>query len=156
MACKAGEERAVRILLALGADAATVDGRGCTAVHAAALASEAALAAGVPAVLQALVQAGAPLNAVDPAAGRAALHLLAARSGSAAAIEALLQGGANPYIADVEGQTPLGCALAAGNTSAVELLLLPGEPGLSNAGEQGLCSIWSACKHMQRLECQLH
>jgi ankyrin repeat protein len=79
-------------------------------------------------VLQALAQGGAPLNAVESATGRTALHLLAARSGSAAAINMLLQCGANAYIADrlEGGQTPLGCALAAGNTSAVELLLLPG------------------------------
>lgn len=127
MACQAGEERAVRILLALGADSATLDNAGCSCAHAAARAPEAVLAAGVPAVLQALAQAGAPLNAVEPAQGHTALHLLAARSGSAAAIDTLLQAGADPYIEHKEGQTPLGTALAAGNTCAVELLLLPGE-----------------------------
>lgn len=129
MACQAGEERAVRILLALGADctAATIDNAGRSCVHAAVRAPDAALAAGVPAVLQALAQAGAPLNAVEPAQGHTALHLLAARSGSAAAIDTLLQAGADPYIEDQSGQTPLGTALAAGNTCAVELLLLPGE-----------------------------
>lgn len=142
VACQAGEERAVRMLLALGADAATIDSRGRTAVHAAALASDAALAAGVPAVLQALAQAGAPLNAVEPAAGRTALHLLAARRGSAAAIDMLLQGSANAYIEDQGGQTPLGCALAAGNTGAVELLLLPGEPGRARGeGGRGLSPV---------------
>lgn len=126
VACQAGEERAVRMLLALGADAATMDSRRHTAAMQAALAPEPALAAGVPAVLEALAQAGAPLNAVD-AAGRTALHLLAGRPGSAAAIRALLHGGANPYIVDAEEQTALGTALAAGNQPAVELLLLAGE-----------------------------
>lgn len=142
-AAAAGQEAAVRMLLLLGASAAVVDSSGATPMHLAAQAASQQQAGGPVGVgiVAALLQAGAPIDAVNDRQ-QTALHLLAARPSGAAAIEALLAAGANAYLADAGGATPLGCALAAGNQAAVELLLLAGEPGVGGAECQeavGVC-----------------
>ena len=133
LAALSGNECMVCLLLALGADPAAVDGSGATALHL--LAQAQAPAGSSTSAIEVLLRHHAPLGAVD-GSGQAPLHAFAARPGPAAApdISALLDAGADPYLADASGQTPLGCALAAGNQPAVELLLLAGGRWLSRFG----------------------
>lgn len=113
----------MRLLLALGASPAAVDSSRCTPLHLSALAPE-AKSASAAAIVAALLQAGAPKDAAD-VRGQTTLHHFATRPGSTDAIKALLAAGAQAKLPDAAEQTPLGCALAAGNQEAVELLLLP-------------------------------
>jgi ankyrin repeat protein len=114
-ATMSGNREAVRTLLQGGADVNTAMADGMTALHYAALKNDAELT-------RLLVVAGANLKATTRLGGYTPL-LLASRSGNAAAIQALLEGGADPNSATVNGTTALMFAASTGRTDAVTLLL---------------------------------
>jgi hypothetical protein len=104
----------VRALIAAGADVRARNRRGAEPLHYA--------ADGVPgsewwrpeeqaAVIACLLEAGAMVDAADPS-GVTALHR-AVRARCAAAVQALLDGGADPFLANDRGSTPLELALGA-------------------------------------------
>ncbi|XP_041969106.1 ankycorbin [Aricia agestis] len=123
-----GEVGALRAVLAAGAESATPDQHGGYPLH------YAAQMCGAPAatdhqsrgaaleVLRALVKEGRARVDVRDADGRTPL-LWAASAGSAAAVLALHQTGANVEDADRDGLTALHCAAARGHTEALETLV---------------------------------
>jgi len=126
-----GHARAVRLLLARGADCESVlkgPSSGYTPLHEAAL-------RGRNTVVGILVDAGA-----DPSAGSAdgitPLHL-AAREGLDATVALLLDKGAPLEARRAEGGTPLALAAAAGRVSTARLLLARGADG-SAVDKRGL------------------
>lgn len=130
VAAASGQDLAVRLLLALGASPTAADSGGRLPLHQLAHAPGDGAARAAHAAV-ALLQGGAPIDAAD-AAGQTALHVLAGQRGSdaaAACIKLLLRAGADAFVIDCSEQTALGCALAAGNQRAVELLLLCKRPG---------------------------
>ncbi|XP_043816335.1 putative ankyrin repeat protein RF_0381 isoform X2 [Manihot esculenta] len=78
-----------------------------------------AVAAGSLACIESLVQAGADVNVV--AGGATPLHI-AADNGSPEILNCLLKVGADPNVADEDGQKPIQVAAARGNRAAVEIL----------------------------------
>jgi hypothetical protein len=118
-----GDVNAIARLVALGADPAAEDlvagGTGWRALHRAASRGRADAA-------EALVRAGAPVDARADAAGGlgfgvTALHLAAVR-GHAAAAARLLALGADAAAEDTLGHTPLDLAASAGHAAVCELL----------------------------------
>ena len=105
----------VRALLGQGADVQTAHPDGMTALHWAARHSDADLA-------QALVFAGANLDAVTRRGHHSPLHV-AARTGTAAVVTALLEAGSDHRAVSTSGATPLHLAAQAGNAQAVAALL---------------------------------
>lgn len=87
-----------------------------------------------------LLIAGANPSAVDPAAGRCALHEAANHPGKAAILEALLKAGANANAQDKALQTPLFIAAIVRNRPGVRILLEAGaDPWIQkNTGEVAL------------------
>jgi uncharacterized protein len=114
-AAMTGNREAVRTLLQSGADVNTALGDGMTALHYAALKNDAELAT-------MLLVAGANVKATTRLGGYTPM-LLASRSGNAAVMQALLDGGADPNGATSNGTTPLMLTAAAGRLDAVKLLL---------------------------------
>lgn len=143
-AAKQGNTAVVEALLAGGAEVFAVkpDTLATPLHHAAA--SGALTIAG----LQALLDAGAPLEAQD-SDGLTPLHWAviralqdeAALEQAAAAVRALLAAGASPLVPNVRGQTPLSLAADAGVRPLEELLwkaAVPGEDGDAGTGELGV------------------
>lgn len=117
-AAEAGDLDVVKELLAGGADVNAAQGDGMTALHWAALHDDAEM-------ISLLVYAGAHTGAATRLGAYTPL-LVAARQGSAAAVEALLAAGADPLRATANGATPLMLAAASGSAAAVQALLAAG------------------------------
>ena len=113
-AVKAGDQQAVRALIADGADVNASEADGTTPLHWAAYSSDLAIA-------QLLVRAGADATIANRY-GVEALSV-AAVGGNAALIELLLVAGADPNTVQGEGETALMTAVRTGKLEAVEVLL---------------------------------
>lgn len=156
-AAKDRDAATVKKLIAQGADVNVPEGDGMTALHWAAEHGDSAMTgallhahanvkattrigsytplelasrSGAPAVVKALLAAGADPNRPD-ASGATALHLAAA-AGNPDAVSALLEKGANPNARESEwGQTPLFFAAENNRASAIKILLAKGaDPSL--------------------------
>ena len=138
-ACQNGHLAVVRTLLDHGADPSIPDERGVTSL---ALAGE----EGNADIIKALLDKGANLAAQHR--GRHPV-IQAAQSGNVRAVEALLNCGADPDVADIIGVTGLIIASHEGHTSTVKLLLqrgatinnamLDSSTALTHATENGHC-----------------
>jgi ankyrin repeat protein len=117
-AAMAGNRDAVRSLLKQAADVNAAQGDGMTALHWAAMKDDADL-------VQTLLFAGANVRATTRIGSYTPL-ILAARSGSAAAIAPLLKSGADANGATANGTTVLMLASASGNIDAVKQLIEAG------------------------------
>ncbi|MGE0446454.1 MAG: ankyrin repeat domain-containing protein [Vicinamibacterales bacterium] len=116
-AARAGDNAAVRRLIAARADVNAAERDGSTALLWAVYNADLEMT-------RALVAAGAK---VDTANRYGVTPLLqAARTGETAIVEALLTAGANPTLAHPEGETPLMAAARSGKVEAVRLLLARG------------------------------
>src|SRR6185436_790385 len=111
----AGNKDAVRALLKQAADVNAAQGDGMTALHWAAMKDDAEL-------VQTLLFAGANVRATTRIGSYTPL-ILAAKSGSSAAIAPLLKSGADANSATSNGTTALMLAAASGNTDAVKRLV---------------------------------
>ena len=98
---------------------------GLTPLHAAATHAE------DPAVIQALLDAGAPVEATDAVSGATPLSLAIRDNGVPAIIEVLLAGGSNPETPDQTGLTPLHLAALHTDDSVVYEILLTARSGLT-------------------------
>ena len=114
-AAMTGDRATVRALLKEGGDVNAAQGDGMTALHWAAMQDDAELAG-------MLLYAGANLRATTRLGGYAPLHL-SAESGAAAALQKLLEAGADPNTPAAGGTTPLMLAAASGNVAIVTRLL---------------------------------
>ena len=115
-AARSGDLDAVRALLREGADVNAANGDGMSALHWAAERGDAGM-------LDALVQAGAAVDAVTRIGHYTPLHV-ASTGGHAAVIERLAAAGADvSATASTTGATPLHLAAAAGSAAAVAALL---------------------------------
>ncbi len=114
-AARQGDRATVQALLKQGADVNAAQADGITALHWAAMNGDAAMAA-------MLLYAGANVGASTRLGSLTPLDL-AAKTGRADVIGALLKGGANPNRADAHGTTPLMLAAASGSVPAVTALL---------------------------------
>jgi truncated hemoglobin YjbI len=128
----AGCIEVVALLLRLGTDPNIEDGGGHTALYR--VANECASEAG-PALVRALVQAGADVNACGGVTRATALHA-AARRGHAAVASALLDCGAALEARDTKGDTPLQRAVNCRKGVVAQLLVergakMPAKPGAS-------------------------
>ena len=101
------------------------DASGLTPLHAAATHAE------DPAVIQALLDAGAPVDATDAVSGATPLSLAIRDNGVPAIIEVLLAGGSNPETPDKTGLTPLHLAALHTDDSVVYEILLTAPSGLT-------------------------
>ena len=110
-----GDAEAVRDLLARGADVQTARPDGMTALHWAALRSDVEMAG-------MLLYAGANLEATTRIGRHTPLHV-AARSGRAPVVRALLEAGADPRAESASGATPLHLAAQAGSAAAAAALV---------------------------------
>jgi ankyrin repeat protein len=116
---KRGDRESVRSLLREGADVNASHGDGMSALHWAAEASDAEMAA-------MLVEAGANVKSVTRVGHYTPLHI-AARGGSVAVAAILLDAGADANARTEPGKTtPLHLAAASGNVDTVKLLLARG------------------------------
>ena len=135
-AVRAGDNAALRSLLTQGVDVNAAQGDGMTALHWAAYkvdveTAEILLYAG------ANVRAATRINAMTPL-------ILAAQTGSAAMIEALLENGADPNLAMTTGTTPLMLAAAAGIADAVTTLIEAGAEVDATENAQGQTALMFA------------
>jgi uncharacterized protein len=127
---KRGDRDSVRSLLREGADVNASHGDGMSALHWAAEAGDAEMAA-------MLVEAGANVKSVTRIGHYTSLHL-AARGGSAAVAGILLEAGADVNARTVPGETtPLHLAAASGSAETVELLLSRGADVNAREAEWG-------------------
>ena len=114
------------------------DASGLTPLHAAATYSE------DPAVIQALLDAGAPVEATDAVSGATSLSLAIRDNGVPAIIEVLLAGGSNPETPDQTGLTPLHLAALYTDDPVVHEILLTARSDLTtpeqvlNAAERSI------------------
>ena len=115
-AARGGDLHAVRTLLQQGADANAAHGDGMSALHWGAERGDAE-------IVEALVNAGAAVNAVTRIGHYTPLHV-ASTGGHAAVIERLVEAGSDvSAAASTTGVTPLHLAAAAGSAAAVAALL---------------------------------
>src|SRR5438067_9132391 len=135
-AAMAGNRDAVRALLKDGADVNTALGDGMTALHYAASRHDVELA-------RMLLYAGANVKATTRIGAYTPL-LLAAKNGSAAVVEPLLNAGADVDAATSNGTTPLMFAAASGNRAAVETLIARGADVNANESVRGLTPLMFA------------
>jgi ankyrin repeat protein len=125
-----GDREAVRSLLREGADVNASQGDGMSALHWAAAAGDAEMAA-------MLVEAGANVRAVTRIGHYTPLHL-ACRGGNAAVVELLLEAGSEVNArTSPGGTTPLHLAAASGSAEAVRLLLERGADVNAREAEWG-------------------
>ena len=116
-AVRAGDQAAVRALLAAGADANAPQPDGATALHW-------AVHRGAGETAERLIRAGADVGAANDL-GMTPL-LMACRRGQGALAARLLAAGADPHAALPSGETPLMVAARAGSLAAVDALLQRG------------------------------
>ncbi len=115
-AARLGDLAAVRALLARGEDASAAHGDGMSALHWAA-------ERGDPELSEALIQAGAPVDAVTRIGHYTPLHVASA-AGQAEVVGLLLGAGADPAaVTSTSGVTPLHLAAASGAVAAITALL---------------------------------
>ena len=137
-AVKAGDSRAVRGLVASGADVNAKSGDGSTPLLWAAHGSNVEIA-------RTLIAAKA---AVDVANDYGITPLLqASRTGDAAMVDLLLRSGASPARAHPEGETPLMAAARAGSVPAVRLLVARGiDVNSAEKVQQTTALMWAAAE----------
>ncbi len=138
-AAATGNPKIVELLLSLGADPNSQDQGGHTPLYS--VGNECAVAGG-GAVVLALVQAGANVNANDGVKHCTPLHM-AARRGNLEIAEALLGCGGNIEARDSVGDTPLRRAVNCGQVGTASLLLAHGADVLS-IGSKGATPIAAA------------
>src|SRR5262245_50442665 len=114
-AAQQGDKDTVRTLLKQAADVNVAQGDGMTALHWAAIKNDVEMA-------QTLMYAGANVRATTRIGGYTPL-LLAAKSGNASVIDALLKGGSDVNGKTANGTTPLMFAAASGEIDAVKRLV---------------------------------
>src|SRR5262245_20022704 len=129
-AAQQGDRDAVRTLLKQAADVNGAQGDGMTALHWAAMKNDGELA-------QMLLFAGANVRATTRIGAYTPL-LLAAQHGNAAAIDALVKGGADVNARTANGTTPLMFASASGSVDAVQALLDKGADVAAVESTRGL------------------
>jgi ankyrin repeat protein len=129
----------VELLLQLGADASTRDTGGHTALYS--VGNECTVAGG-GAVVKALVQKGANVDACDGVKRCTALHM-AARRGNVEVAEALLDCSAAIEARDSFGDTPLRRSVNCGKTEVARLLLSRGAD-MHSKGSKGLTPVSAA------------
>jgi ankyrin repeat protein len=129
-AAMAGNRDAVMALLKQAADVNAAQGDGMTALHWAAMKNDADL-------VQTLLYAGANVRATTRLGAYTPL-LLAAKSGSAAAIGPLVKAGADVNAPTSNGTTPLMFAAASGSTDALTALLKAGANANAKDSVRGL------------------
>jgi uncharacterized protein len=135
-AAQAGDREAVKALIRQAADVSAAQGDGMTALHWAAQHNDAELA-------RMLLYAGANVKATTRINGYTPL-LLAARAGHAAAMQPLLDAGADPGSATANGTTALMFAAASGEIAAVEALLQRGADVNAKESVRGLTPLMFA------------
>jgi len=108
----------VELLLRLGADPNTVDGYGHPPLY---FVGNGCRRESGPAVVRALVEAGANVNQQDRVKRCTPLHM-AARRGNVAVARAMLECGADPGIRDIAGVTPLQRAINCRKPAVASLL----------------------------------
>ena len=128
-AAMSGDIDAVRSLLKEGMDVNAAQGDGMTALHWAAFKDEVEMARMLT-YAGANVESSTRINAMTPL-------VLAARNGSGAMVQALLESGANANGSMTTGTTPLMFAAAAGSVDAVEALLDGGADANATENAQG-------------------
>ena len=131
-----GNRDAVTALLKQAADVNAAQGDGMTALHWAAMKNDAELA-------RMLLYAGANVKATTRIGAYTPL-LLAAKNGSAAVVEPLLNAGADVDAATSNGTTPLMFAAASGNRAAVETLIARGADVNAKESVRGLTPLMFA------------
>jgi ankyrin repeat protein len=141
-AAQAGDREAVKALIRQAADVSAAQGDGMTALHWAAQHNDAELA-------RLLLYAGANVKATTRINGYTPM-LLAARAGHAAAMEPLLDAGADPGSATANGTTALMFAAASGEIAAVEVLLDRGADVNAKESVRGLTPLMFAAASDRR------
>jgi ankyrin repeat protein len=129
-AAQQGDREGVKTLLKQAADVNGAQGDGMTALHWAVMKSDREL-------VQTLLYAGANVRATTRIGGYTPL-ILAAKNGSAAVMEPLLEAGADANTKTANGTTVLMLAAASGNTDAVKLLLDKGADANAQEPVRGL------------------
>ena len=94
-------------------------------------------------LMRMLLAAGAPADAVSGPKATPALTWVASK-GHAAALKALLEGGANPSLANAEGDTALHMAATNGSRLCVDLLLAAGADAGATTHASGFTPLMSA------------
>ena len=135
-AAERGDRTRVLQLIASKADVNSSQGDGTTALHWAAAKEDLEMT-------KALLAAGASVKAVTRE-GLMTPLMMAAMSGSAPVLDALLRAGADPDIAKSNGTTPLMLAAAAGKVDAVQVLLDRGAKPNSREGSHGQTALMFA------------
>ncbi len=135
-AVRAGDNATLRSLLTQGADVNAAQGDGMTALHWAAYKADVETAE-ILLYAGANVRAATRINAMTPL-------ILAAQTGSARMIEALLESGADPNLAIATGTTPLMLAAAAGSADAVSALIEAGAEVDATENAQGQTALMFA------------
>lgn len=134
-AARKEETGILKVLAAHGADVDAVDSGNYTALHHAAM-------LGKSGSIDALVEAGADVEATNPDNGCTALHW-AAKKGHCEAMITLLRHGADVDAADYDGRTPLHRACSVDDphaTEAAELLLIWGADDTA-INKNGACAL---------------
>lgn len=142
-AVRAGDQQAVRALIARAVDVNAIEVDGSTALHLAVDANDEPIA-------RLLLAAGARATTATRY-GVTPLGL-AARNGNAGMIEALVGAGADPNAGSPEGETALMTVTRSGSLAAVEkLLALGANPNAREAWHQQTALMWAAAENQAQV-----